>query len=94
MTDHTPPPADTRADATAAADRTETSPDGTEKPREAPIVVLQVEPDARSAELMEAFASRHTDRVRVRSVESWRPRSTRSKRASRSVASGSRSTAS
>ncbi|WP_297887719.1 response regulator [uncultured Halorubrum sp.] len=70
MTDHTPPPADTRADATAAADRTETSPDGTEKPREAPIVVLQVEPDARSAELMEAFASRHTDRVRVRSVES------------------------
>ncbi|ELZ48409.1 HTR-like protein [Halorubrum coriense DSM 10284] len=70
MTDHTPPPTDTRADANAAPNGADATADGSVKPREAPIAVLQVEPDARSAELLEAFASRHTDRVRVRSVES------------------------
>ena len=69
MTDQTPPPSDARADTTAAADRTETNAAGAVSDREAPVTVLQIEPDARSAELFETFAARLTDRVRVRSVE-------------------------
>ncbi|MFW6000082.1 MAG: response regulator [Halorubrum sp.] len=61
MTDHSP--SDAPADSDAAADRSESPAD-----RE-PITVLQVEPDARSAELLETFAARLTDRVRVRSVD-------------------------
>ena len=68
MTDHTTPPSDTSAAANAAADRTE-PPEADAEDRGAPITVLQVEPDARSAELLEVFAARLTDRVRVRSVE-------------------------
>ena len=60
MTDHTPP-FEARADANAAADRSA-------MPEGGPVTVLQVEPDERSAELLEAFAGRLTDRVRVRSV--------------------------
>lgn len=60
MTDHTPP-FEARADANTAADRSAT-------PEGGPVTVLQVEPDERSAELLEAFAGRLTDRVRVRSV--------------------------
>jgi two-component system NtrC family sensor kinase len=69
MTDHTSPPSDARADTNAAADRSEPTATGAAETRHAPITVLQVEPDAHSAELLEAFAARLTDRVRVRSVE-------------------------
>ncbi|MDB9235343.1 response regulator [Halorubrum ezzemoulense] len=66
MTDQTPP-SETHADTTAATDRVETT--VSEENREAPIAVLQIEPDARSAELFETFAERITDRVHVRSVK-------------------------
>ncbi|WP_424013359.1 response regulator [Halorubrum xinjiangense] len=69
MTNHTSPPSDARADTNAAADRSEPTATGATGARYAPITVLQVEPDARSAELLEAFAARLTDRVRVRSVK-------------------------
>ncbi|ELZ55190.1 MULTISPECIES: response regulator [Halorubrum] len=62
MTDHSP--SDAPADSNAAADRSESPAD-----RE-PITVLHVEPNARSTELLEAFARRLTDRVRIRSVDS------------------------
>ncbi|WP_096394779.1 response regulator [Halorubrum trapanicum] len=68
MPDNTSPPSDARADTNAAADRSEPTAAGAAETRHAPITVLQVEPDARSAELLEAFAARLTDRVRVRSV--------------------------
>ncbi|ELZ46453.1 pas domain s-box [Halorubrum californiense DSM 19288] len=69
MTDQTPPPSDARTNKTATADRSETTAAGLAAGRDASIIVLQVEPDARSAELLEAFAARLTDRVRVRSVD-------------------------
>jgi DNA-binding response OmpR family regulator len=69
MTDHTSPPSDAHADTNAAADRAEPTADGSTTGPDGPITVLQVEPDARSAELLEAFATRLTDRVRVCSVE-------------------------
>ena len=69
MTNHTPSPSDTRTDTNAATDRAETTAAGTAEGGDAPITVLQVEPDARSAELLEAFAARLTDGVRVRSVD-------------------------
>ncbi|TKX75806.1 response regulator [Halorubrum sp. GN11_10-6_MGM] len=68
MTDHTTPPFDASA-AANAADRNEPTADGAERDRGAQITVLQVEADERSAELLEVFAARLTDRVRVRSVE-------------------------
>ncbi|MYL15805.1 response regulator [Halorubrum terrestre] len=68
MTEHTSPPSDARADTNAAADRSEPTTAGAAEARHAPITVLQVEPDARSAELLEAFAARLTDRFQVRSV--------------------------
>ena len=62
MTDHTPPRSDVPSDTSTAADESPESDEG-------PITVLQVEPDPRSAELLEAFADRLTDRLRVTSVE-------------------------
>jgi len=67
MTDHSP--SDARADSHAAADRTRSPADGSGTTDREPIVVLHVDPNARSAELLEAFAQRLTDRVRVRSVD-------------------------
>ncbi|VTT85265.1 11-domain light and oxygen sensing his kinase [Halorubrum sp. DM2] len=67
MTDHSP--SDTRADPHAAADRTESPTDGSEIADREPTTVLHVEPNVRSAELLEAFARRHTGRIRVRSVD-------------------------
>jgi DNA-binding response OmpR family regulator len=69
MTDHTSSPSDAQADTNAAADRSEPTANESATGPDGPITVLQVEPDARSAELLEAFAARLTDRVRVRSVE-------------------------
>lgn len=69
MPDNTPPPSDARADTNAAVDRAETTAAGPAEDRDAPIIVLQVEPDAHSAELLKAFAARLTDRVRVRSAD-------------------------
>jgi two-component system NtrC family sensor kinase len=68
MTDHTPS-TDAHTDANAAADRAEPITDGSATGPDEPITVLQAEPDARSAELLESFAARLTDRVRVRSVD-------------------------
>ncbi|RLM63150.1 response regulator [Halorubrum sp. Atlit-8R] len=69
MTDHTSPPSDAHADTNAAADRSAQPADGPATEADGPITVLQVEPDARSAELLETFATRLTERVRIRSVE-------------------------
>ncbi|GAA0714859.1 DNA-binding response OmpR family regulator [Halorubrum trapanicum] len=69
MTDHTPPPSDARADPNGAPDRSESLADHSPRTDGGPITVLQVEPDPRSAELLEAFAARLTDRVRVRTVD-------------------------
>ncbi|TKX56061.1 response regulator [Halorubrum sp. SP3] len=66
MTDHTSSPSDASAD--ADADRAEPTANESAAGADGPITVLQVEPDARSAELLEAFAARLTDRIRVRSV--------------------------
>ena len=68
MTDHTAPPSDAHADTNPAADRSAQTADGPATEADGPITVLQVEPDARSAELLETFAARLTDRVRIRSV--------------------------
>ncbi|QWC18656.1 response regulator [Halorubrum sp. 2020YC2] len=65
MTDHTRPPSDARAD--AATDRSEPLTD--QSVDEEPTTVLHVEPDPRSAELLDTFARRLADRVRVRSVD-------------------------
>jgi DNA-binding response OmpR family regulator len=69
MTDHTSPPSDAHADTNEAADRSAQSADRPARETDRPITVLQVEPDARSAELLEAFATRLTERVRIRSVD-------------------------
>ncbi|WP_423995606.1 response regulator [Halorubrum trapanicum] len=69
MTDPTPSPPDAPVDTDGAVDRTERTADEPAADRGAPITVLQVEPDPRSAELLEAFASRLTDRIRIRSVD-------------------------
>ena len=69
MTDHTAPPSEAHADTNPAADRSAQTADGPAREADGPIAVLQVEPDGRSAELLEAFATRLTDLVRVRSVE-------------------------
>ena len=61
MTDHTPSPSDARTAPNTFRDHAETA--GEDR-----LAVLQVEPDPRSAELLETFAERLTDRVRVRSV--------------------------
>lgn len=66
MTDHT---SDVRADSNPTPDRSESSADRSARADRDPIVVLQVEPDSRSAELLGTFARRLTDRVRVRSVD-------------------------
>lgn len=62
MTDHTPPSSDARTAPNTFRDLAETA--GGDR-----IAALQVEPDPRSAELLEAFAARLSDRVRVRSVD-------------------------
>ncbi|QAU13729.1 response regulator [Halorubrum sp. BOL3-1] len=67
MTDHTP--SDAHADSNAAGDRSESLADRSATADREPVSVLHVEPNARSAELLEAFAERLTDRVRVRSVD-------------------------
>ena len=69
MTDHTAPPSDAHADTNPAADRSAQTADGPATETGGPITVLQVEPDARSAELLETFAARLADRVRIRSVD-------------------------
>ncbi|PSQ56113.1 PAS sensor protein [Halobacteriales archaeon SW_8_68_21] len=67
MTDHTS--SDAPADSNAAADRTESTVDRSATADRGPITVLHVEPNARATDLLEAFARRHTDRVRVSSVD-------------------------
>lgn len=61
MTDSTQLPGNTQTDPTTTADGT--AADGAEL-----IVMLHVEPDPESAELLSTFASRLTNRVQVRSV--------------------------